>query len=137
MTCFSLSSSPLSKHLLEICDLLDVERKMDLYKAMFYCNVESQRDNNFIKADCLRIELIAGGLNWKQQEFIMDRLQPNSFFEVSFTISINTYSIKKHNLFGFLLNKLSVIIMPLDIGKSCIFHFRSSFDFIPYYFSVS
>ena len=75
---------PLSKHLLEICNLLDIERKMDLYKAMFYCNVESERDNNFIKADCLRIELIAGGLNWKQQEFIMDRLQPNSFFEVSF-----------------------------------------------------
>ncbi|CAG2254687.1 unnamed protein product [Mytilus edulis] len=75
---------PLSKHLLEICNLLDIERKMDLYKAMFYCNVESERDNNFIKAESLRIELIAGGLNWKQQEFIMERLQPNSFFEVSF-----------------------------------------------------
>lgn len=61
---------------------MDIERKMDLYKAMFYCNVESERDNNFIKADSLRIELIAGGLNWKQQEFIMERLQPNAFFEV-------------------------------------------------------
>jgi hypothetical protein len=97
-----LFSSPLSKHLLEICDLLDIERKMDLYKAMFYCNVESERDNNFIKADCLRIELIAGGLNWKQQEFIMDRLQPNSFSEVSFTISIKTYSIKNITFFEFL-----------------------------------
>lgn len=49
---------------------------------MFYCNTESDRDSNFIKAESLRIELIAGGLNWKQQEFIMDRLQPNAFFEV-------------------------------------------------------
>lgn len=74
--------SYLSKHLLEICDLMDIERKMDLYKAMFYCNVSSDRDANFIKADSLRIELIAGGLNWKQQEYIMDRLQPNHFNEV-------------------------------------------------------
>lgn len=65
---------------------------MDLYKAMFYCNVESERDNNFIKAESLRIELIAGGLNWKQQEFIMERLQPNSFFEV------NLYSVKSSDL---------------------------------------
>lgn len=85
---FSFLPSPLSKHLLEICDLLDIERKMDLYKAMFYCNVESSRDNNFIKADSLRIELIAGGLNWKQQEFIMDRLQPNSFFEVCLQLAL-------------------------------------------------
>ena len=55
---------------------------MDLYRAMFYCNAESDRDANFIKAESLRIELIAGGLNWKQQEYIMDRLQPNAFFEV-------------------------------------------------------
>ena len=55
---------------------------MELYKAMFYCNIESDRDNNFIKAESLRIELIAGGLNWKQQEFVMDRLQPNHFMEV-------------------------------------------------------
>lgn len=74
--------SPISRHLLEVCDLLDVQRKMDLYKMMFYCNVESDRNVNFIKADSLRIELIAGGLNWKQQEYIMVRLQPNSFNEV-------------------------------------------------------
>lgn len=77
-----LVSSPLSKHLLEICNLLDIERKMDLYKSMFYCNVSSDRDSNFIKADSLKIELIAGGLNWKQQQYIMQRLQPNFFNEV-------------------------------------------------------
>ncbi|XP_046563193.1 uncharacterized protein LOC124272090 isoform X4 [Haliotis rubra] len=75
---------PVSKHLIEICDLLDIQRKMDLYKAMFYCNVNSDRNSNFIKADSLRIELIAGGLNWKQQQYIMERLQPNYFNEISF-----------------------------------------------------
>lgn len=75
---------PLSKYLLEICDLLDIQRKMELYRAMFYCNAESDRDANFIKAESLRIELIAGGLNWKQQDFILDRLQPNAFLEISF-----------------------------------------------------
>lgn len=78
----SLYFSPLCKHLLEICDLLDIQRKMELYKAMFYCNVESDRDINFIKADSLRIELIAGGLNWKQQEHVMGRLKPNIWNEV-------------------------------------------------------
>ncbi|KAH9510115.1 hypothetical protein Btru_043506 [Bulinus truncatus] len=75
---------PLSKQLLEICDLLDIERKMTLYKAMFYTNVKADRDPNFIKADSLKIELIAGGLNWKQQEFIMEKLQPNYYNEISF-----------------------------------------------------
>lgn len=75
--------SPVSKHLLEICDLIDIQRKMELYKSMFYCNIGSDTDTNYIKADSLRIELIAGGLNWKQQEFIMERLQPNIFMEVS------------------------------------------------------
>ena len=74
--------SPLSKYLLEVSDLLDIQRKMDLYRAMFYCNAESDRDANFIKCESLKIELIAGGLNWKQQNFIMDRLQPNAFLEV-------------------------------------------------------
>ncbi|XP_060590079.1 uncharacterized protein LOC132745239 isoform X2 [Ruditapes philippinarum] len=75
---------PLSKYLLEVSDLLDIQRKMDLYRAMFYCNAESDRDANFIKCESLKIELIAGGLNWKQQNFIMDRLQPNAFLEISF-----------------------------------------------------
>ncbi|XP_041349516.1 uncharacterized protein LOC121368836 [Gigantopelta aegis] len=75
---------PLAKRLMEICDLLDIQRKMDLYQSMFYWNVNSDRDTNFIKADSLRIELIAGGLNWKQQEYIMERLQPNNYNEISF-----------------------------------------------------
>ena len=66
---------------------------MDLYRAMFYCNAESDRDANFIKAESLRIELIAGGLNWKQQEYIMDRLQPNAFFEVRNTNNPSTHTI--------------------------------------------
>lgn len=78
------SMDSISKHLLEICDLLDIQRKMGLYKAMFYCNVESDRTSNFIKADSLRIELIAGGLNWKQQEHVMARLHPNVYNEISF-----------------------------------------------------
>ena len=82
MSFYPFSCSPISKYLLEICDLLDIQRKMDLYRAMFYCNAESDRDANFIKAESLRIELIAGGLNWKQQDYIMERLQPNAFFEV-------------------------------------------------------
>ncbi|KAK6175190.1 hypothetical protein SNE40_013705 [Patella caerulea] len=75
---------PLSKHLLDICDLLDIQRKMDLYREMFYCNANSDRDPNYIKCESLRIELMAGGLNWKQQQFIMDRLQPNGYNEISF-----------------------------------------------------
>ena len=72
---------------------MDIQRKMDLYRAMFYCNAESDRDANFIKAESLRIELIAGGLNWKQQEYIMDRLQPNAFFEVRNTNNPSTHTI--------------------------------------------
>ena len=57
---------------------------MALYKAMFYTNVESDRDPNYIQADSLKIELMAGGLNWTQQEFIMDRMKPNRFREVKY-----------------------------------------------------
>ncbi|XP_064632370.1 uncharacterized protein LOC135490795 isoform X2 [Lineus longissimus] len=75
---------PYCKHLLEISNLLDIERKMDLYKAMFYCNTSADRDANFITSESLKIELIAGGLNWKQQEFIMDKMMPNKFREINF-----------------------------------------------------
>ncbi|XP_067685072.1 uncharacterized protein [Haliotis asinina] len=74
----------ISKHYLEICNLADIERKLDLYKAMFYHNVSSDRQTNFITAESLKIELIAGGLNWKQQEYIMDKMEPNSWGEISF-----------------------------------------------------
>ena len=63
--------SPLSKHLLEMCNLADIERKLNLYTMMFYHNRRGDRDGNYIKADSLKIELIAGGLNWKQQQHIL------------------------------------------------------------------
>ncbi|XP_046353248.2 uncharacterized protein LOC124133067 [Haliotis rufescens] len=74
----------ISKHYLEICNLADIERKLDLYKAMFYHNVGSDRQTNFITSESLKIELIAGGLNWKQQEYIMEKMEPNSWGEISF-----------------------------------------------------
>ncbi|XP_053377938.1 uncharacterized protein LOC123530293 [Mercenaria mercenaria] len=74
----------LSQRLLEICNLADIERKLDLYKAMFYTNTESDRDSNFITSESLKIELIAGGLNWKQQQYIMEKMEPNDFGDISF-----------------------------------------------------
>ncbi|XP_060590100.1 uncharacterized protein LOC132745252 [Ruditapes philippinarum] len=74
----------LSQRLLEICNLADIERKLDLYKAMFYTNTESDRDANFITSESLKIELIAGGLNWKQQQYIMEKMEPNDFGDISF-----------------------------------------------------
>ena len=64
-------------------ELIDIERKIELYKAMFYCNGRGDRDPNYIKAEELKIELMAGGLSWEQQEFIMERVQPNEWREVS------------------------------------------------------
>lgn len=75
--------SELSKHLLDICNLGDVERKLELYKAMFYHNIPSYRDTNYVTSDSLKIELIAGGLNWKQQEFVMEKLEPSRYGEVN------------------------------------------------------
>ncbi|KAL4226193.1 hypothetical protein ACF0H5_014179 [Mactra antiquata] len=74
----------LSQKLLEICNLADIERKLDLYKSMFYTNTPSDRNGNFITSDSLKIELIAGGLNWKQQQYIMQKMEPNDFGEISF-----------------------------------------------------
>ena len=72
---------------------MDIQRKMELYKSMFYCNVRGDRDPNYIKADSLRIELIAGGLNWQQQDYVMDKMQPNEWREVS-TILPYRYLLK-------------------------------------------
>jgi len=55
---------------------------MELYRNMFYCNVSSDRDPNYIQVDSLRIDLMAGGLNWKQQEYIMGKLNPTEWDEV-------------------------------------------------------
>ncbi|XP_033745323.1 LOW QUALITY PROTEIN: uncharacterized protein LOC117330881 [Pecten maximus] len=74
----------LSQHLLEICNMADIERKMELYKAMFYHNIPSYRNNNFITSESLKIEMIAGGLNWNQQDFVMEKMEPNKFGEISF-----------------------------------------------------
>lgn len=71
------------KNLLNICDLADIERKLQLYKQMFYCNSSGDRDPNYIKCESLMIELIAGGLSWQQQDYVMSQLRPNSWREVS------------------------------------------------------
>ncbi|XP_069142672.1 eukaryotic translation initiation factor 5B-like [Argopecten irradians] len=74
----------LSQHLLEICNMADIERKMELYKAMFYHNIPSYRNNNFITSESLKIEMMAGGLNWTQQDYVMEKMEPNKFGEISF-----------------------------------------------------
>ena len=88
---------------------MDIQRKMELYKSMFYCNVRGDRDPNYIKADSLRIELIAGGLNWQQQDYVMDKMQPNEWREVS---TILSYRYKKSNITNFqgLINAKRFII---------------------------
>ena len=88
----SFNCSSLSQRLLEICNLADIERKLDLYKAMFYTNTESDRDANFITSESLKIELIAGGLNWKQQKYIMEKMEPNDFGDVSFLTLVHNLS---------------------------------------------
>ena len=74
--------STYSKKLLEASNLIDIHRKMALYKAIFYCNACSDRDPNFIKAESLQIELIAGGLSWDQQQYVMEKMKPNAWREV-------------------------------------------------------
>lgn len=86
--------SSLSQRLLEICNLADIERKLDLYKAMFYHNTRSDRTSNFITSDSLKIELIAGGLNWKQQEYILEKMEPNDWGEVTW---IDLYILSELN----------------------------------------
>ena len=78
-----MSYSNHCKELLNVCDLADIERKLMLYKEMFYCNNKGDRDPNYIKCDSLMIELIAGGLTWQQQDYVMTQLRPNTWHEVS------------------------------------------------------
>ncbi|XP_033113993.1 trichohyalin-like isoform X1 [Anneissia japonica] len=73
-----------SQHLIDISDLMDIERKMELYKAMFYCNVNSERSDNHITAESLHIELRAGGLNRAQEEYIMSLMKPDEYSDISF-----------------------------------------------------
>ncbi|XP_022107844.1 LOW QUALITY PROTEIN: uncharacterized protein LOC110988534 [Acanthaster planci] len=72
------------KYILDKTDLLDIARKMALYKSIFYCNVNSERSENHITAESLRIELMAGGLNREQERYIMSKMNPNEYGEISF-----------------------------------------------------
>ena len=71
------------KHLLAIANLTDIERKMDLYKKIFYCSASDDASPNFIKVEDLRIDLMAGGLTWKQQDYVVEKLNPNEFRQVT------------------------------------------------------
>ena len=55
---------------------------MALYKAMFYCCSDGDTHPNYIKLNNLRIELMAGGLNWEQQDYVIDKMNPNEYREV-------------------------------------------------------
>ena len=79
----SFFCSTYCKNLLEICNLADIERKIALYRAMFECNASGDRDPNYIKSEALMIELIAGGLSWQQQDYVISQLEPNEWREVS------------------------------------------------------
>lgn len=63
---------------------------------MFECNASGDRDPNYIKSEALMIELIAGGLSWQQQDYVITQLEPNEWREVGFNIIIVSY-----NLFAF------------------------------------
>merc|ERR1719210_1854035 len=78
------SMDNLSKHLLEICNLADIERKLALYRDMFYQNIRSGLDPNYITAESLKIELIAGGLSWLQQQYVMEKMELTICNEISF-----------------------------------------------------
>lgn len=69
---------------IEINDLVDMERKIGLYRNMFYWNTCSDRSKNYIKATALRIELIAGGLSRVQEDYVMEKIEQNIYREVSF-----------------------------------------------------
>ena len=76
---------------MEINDLADMERKIGLYRAMFYWNTCSDRSSNYIKTTSLRIELIAGGLNRYQEDYVIEKIEPNMYREV--TNSINKRAV--------------------------------------------
>ena len=72
---------------MELCDLANIERKLELYREMFNSIGDKgmqdlDRDPNWIPLESLQIELIAGGLNFKQQHYILSRLKPNHLGKV-------------------------------------------------------
>lgn len=70
-------------NLIRLANLTDIERKMALYKNIFYCSGDGDTHPNYIKVDNLKIELMAGGLNWQQQDYLIEKLNPNAYREVS------------------------------------------------------
>ncbi|XP_072051146.1 uncharacterized protein [Amphiura filiformis] len=79
------SMDPFGKYLVDQSDLMDIERKMTLYKAMFYCNINaSEHGANHVSAESIRIELLAGGLNREQERYVMSRMNVNENSEISF-----------------------------------------------------
>lgn len=126
ISCVFLHSS-LSQKLLEICNLADIERKLDLYKNMFYTNTPSDRNGNFITSESLKIELIAGGLNWKQQQYIMEKMEPNDFGEVCDIIKL--FTITKLSYLSNTYEDMFVFVVT-DIDK--VFFFLPQFG-LPYH----
>ena len=61
-----------------------MERKIGLYRNMFYWNTCSDRSKNYIKATALRIELIAGGLSRVQEDYVMEKIEQNIYREVCY-----------------------------------------------------
>jgi hypothetical protein len=56
----------------------------------FFCDyclplflLPTYRDTNYVTEESLKIELMAGGLNWSQQQFVMEKMEPNTLGEVS------------------------------------------------------
>lgn len=56
---------------------------MALYKSIFYCCGDGDTHPNHIRIDNLKIELMAGGLSWEQQDYVIDKMNPNEYREVS------------------------------------------------------
>jgi hypothetical protein len=50
---------------------------------MFYHNIPTYSDTIYVTEESLKIELMAGGLNWSQQQFAMEKMEPNTLGEVS------------------------------------------------------
>ncbi|XP_076812994.1 uncharacterized protein LOC143459655 isoform X2 [Clavelina lepadiformis] len=99
-----------TKQWMEINDLSDMERKIGLYRSMFYWNTSSDRSANYIKATSLRIELIAGGLNRVQEEYVIQKIEPNMYKEVSFIDYMAFIPL-------FLTTHDSIIENPLDMSR--------------------
>lgn len=95
---------------MEINDLVDMERKVGLYRNMFYWNTCSDRSKNYIKATALRIELIAGGLSRVQEDYVMEKIEQNIYREVSFIDYMAFIPL-------FLSTHETIVDNPLDMSR--------------------